>query len=157
MVIINNLRKLLVSFFGLETHKFPVAKFIVPDWGDKVESAYRPTGLFRLAGRYDNPLPGTMVYGWGNYRFWTVAWIKGTVQRGGALILWRALGGWGAADFSKNLPRLSSSLMKAYWMSLISAGSISLDSTFNIHADVFTLQGCSYQTFLCWSDVNCLW
>ncbi len=35
----------------------------------------------------------------------------------------------GRADFSKNLPRLSH-LMKTYRMSLISSGSISLDSTF---------------------------
>jgi hypothetical protein len=36
----------------------PVAKFIVPDWGDKVDSgkglSYRPAKLHRLAGRYDN-------------------------------------------------------------------------------------------------------
>jgi hypothetical protein len=39
-----------------------VAKFIVPDWGNKVDSgigflSYRPARLHRLAGRYDNPMP----------------------------------------------------------------------------------------------------
>ncbi len=39
-----------------------VAKFIVPDWGDKVDSgiglSYRPARrLHRLAGRYDHPMP----------------------------------------------------------------------------------------------------
>jgi hypothetical protein len=37
------------------------AEFLVPDWGDKVNSgigfSYRPAGLHRLAGRYDNPMP----------------------------------------------------------------------------------------------------
>jgi hypothetical protein len=37
-----------------------VAKLIVPDWGDKVDSgiwlSYRPARLYRLAGRYENPL-----------------------------------------------------------------------------------------------------
>ncbi len=43
------------------THK--VAKFIVPDWGDKVDSgiglSFRPATarLHWLAGRYDNPFP----------------------------------------------------------------------------------------------------
>jgi hypothetical protein len=36
----------------------PVANFIVPDWGDRVDSGvgllYRPDRLHRLAGRYDN-------------------------------------------------------------------------------------------------------
>ncbi len=37
----------------------PVAKFIDPDWGDKVNSglSYRPARLHELAGRYDNPMP----------------------------------------------------------------------------------------------------
>jgi hypothetical protein len=39
-----------------------LAKFIVPDWGDKVDHgiglSYRPAaGLHRLEGRYDNPMP----------------------------------------------------------------------------------------------------
>jgi hypothetical protein len=38
-----------------------VATFLVPDWGDKVNSgiglSYRPAMLHRLAGRYDNPMP----------------------------------------------------------------------------------------------------
>ncbi len=36
------------------------ATFIVPDWGDKVDSniglSYLPARLHRLAGRYDNPI-----------------------------------------------------------------------------------------------------
>jgi hypothetical protein len=43
------------------TEKKPVAKFIVPDWGDKVDSgiglSYRPARIHRLTGRYDNPMP----------------------------------------------------------------------------------------------------
>ncbi len=39
-----------------------VAKFIVPDWGDKVDSgiglSYLPTRLHRLAGRYTTPYAG---------------------------------------------------------------------------------------------------
>jgi hypothetical protein len=42
-----------------------IAKFIVPDRGDKVDSgilhvglSYRLARLHRLAGRYDNPMPG---------------------------------------------------------------------------------------------------
>ncbi len=42
-------------------YKLPVAKIIVPDWGDKVNSgiglSYRPaSGLHRLASLYDNPM-----------------------------------------------------------------------------------------------------
>jgi hypothetical protein len=37
-----------------------VAKFIVPDWGDKVDSGigypHQPARLHRLAGRNDNPM-----------------------------------------------------------------------------------------------------
>ncbi len=40
---------------------YAVAKFIVSDWGNKVDSgiglSYRPATLHRLAGRYDNPMP----------------------------------------------------------------------------------------------------
>jgi hypothetical protein len=43
----------------------PVAKFIVPDWGDKVDSgiglSYGAAKLHRLAGRYDNPLPESTI------------------------------------------------------------------------------------------------
>ncbi len=39
----------------------PVAKFIAPDWGYKVNSviglSYRPARLHRLAGQYDNLMP----------------------------------------------------------------------------------------------------
>jgi hypothetical protein len=39
-----------------------VAKFIVPDWGDKVDYngigfSYPPASLGSLTGRYDNPMP----------------------------------------------------------------------------------------------------
>ncbi len=44
----------------------PVAKFKVPDWGDKVDTGigflYRPVRLQRLAGRYDNPMPKSTIY-----------------------------------------------------------------------------------------------
>ncbi len=84
MVIINNPRQLLVSFFGLETHKVPVAKFIVPDRRDKVDSgialSYRPARLYWLAGRYDNPMPETTLsppprdYEFGYWYLYTVNW-----------------------------------------------------------------------------------
>jgi hypothetical protein len=49
-----------------ETLDLPsVAKFIVPDWGDKVNSgkglSYLPAKLHRLAGRYDNPMPKSTI------------------------------------------------------------------------------------------------
>jgi len=52
--------------FGLVlTLTNPVAKFIVPDWGDKVDSgigvSYRPAKLHRLEGRYDNPMPESTI------------------------------------------------------------------------------------------------
>ncbi len=44
-------------FFG---HLPPVAEFIVPDWGDKVDPgiglSYGPARLHSLAGRYDCPM-----------------------------------------------------------------------------------------------------
>jgi hypothetical protein len=40
------------SLFLIHENYLSVAKFIVPDWGDKVDSR-----LHRLAGRYDNPMP----------------------------------------------------------------------------------------------------
>jgi hypothetical protein len=48
-------RRCLGSCFSVQS----VAKFLVPDWGDKVDSgfSYRPGRLHRLAGRYDNPMP----------------------------------------------------------------------------------------------------
>ncbi len=43
----------------------PVAKFIVPDWVDKVKSdiglSYRAPRLYRLAGRYDNPISESTI------------------------------------------------------------------------------------------------
>ncbi len=43
----------------------PVAKFRVPDWGDKIACgiglSYRPAGLHRLADRYDNPMPESIL------------------------------------------------------------------------------------------------
>ncbi len=50
-------------------------------------------------------------------------------NQGGALILQRARRGWGTGGFFKK-PSAPLSLMATYRMSLISAGSISLDSTF---------------------------
>ncbi len=43
-----------------------IAKFIIPDWGDKVDSgkglAYLPARLhYRLAGRYDTPMPKSTI------------------------------------------------------------------------------------------------
>jgi hypothetical protein len=44
----------------------PVAKFLIPDWWDKVDSgigfSYRPARLHgRLAGQYNNPMPESRV------------------------------------------------------------------------------------------------
>jgi hypothetical protein len=42
-------------------YQLPVAEFIDPDWGDKVNTGiglwYRPARLHGPAGRYDNPIP----------------------------------------------------------------------------------------------------
>ncbi len=44
-----------------------IAKFLVPDWGDKVNSgiglSYRPATarLHRLAGQYNNPMPESTI------------------------------------------------------------------------------------------------
>jgi len=42
------------------------AKFLVPDWGDIVNSgiglSYRPANLCSLAGLYDNPMPDSTTY-----------------------------------------------------------------------------------------------
>ncbi len=44
----------------------PEAKFLIPDWGDIVDSAlglsYRPAILCSLTGRYDNPMPEGRLY-----------------------------------------------------------------------------------------------
>jgi hypothetical protein len=44
---------------------YTVVKFIVPDWGDKVNSGIglscRPARLHRLAGRYGNLTPETTI------------------------------------------------------------------------------------------------
>ncbi len=53
--------------------------------------------------------------------------------KGGALILSRALTWWGTGDFFKKPPR-HFLLLKIYRMSLISTGSISLDSAFKLLA-----------------------
>ena len=55
----------------------PVAKFIVPDWGDKVDSgiglSYRHARLHRLADLYDNPIPeSTLSPQWWTMNFATV-------------------------------------------------------------------------------------
>jgi hypothetical protein len=45
--------------------KHAIAKFLVPDWGDIVDSgielSYRPARLHRMAGRYDNPTPQSTI------------------------------------------------------------------------------------------------
>jgi hypothetical protein len=47
-------------------HHGPVAKFIDPDWEDKVGSgiglSHRPARLNRLAGQNDNPMPEATEY-----------------------------------------------------------------------------------------------
>ncbi len=44
----------------------PVARILVPDWGDRFDSgiglSYRPARLHRLTGRYDNPIPASTLY-----------------------------------------------------------------------------------------------
>ncbi len=41
----------------------PVAKFLVPDWGDKVDFGINwPARLHGLAGRYDNPMPESNIF-----------------------------------------------------------------------------------------------
>jgi hypothetical protein len=45
--------------------KGPVAKFLIPDWGDIINSgiglSYRPARLHGLAGQYDNPMPESTI------------------------------------------------------------------------------------------------
>ncbi len=54
----------------------PVAKFIVSDWGDKVDSgvglSYRrgQATVHRLAGRYDNPMPESTISPSKGLRIW---------------------------------------------------------------------------------------
>ncbi len=47
-----------MNYFTAATGVNSIAKFVVPDWGDKVDSgtelSYRPPGYI---GRYDNPMP----------------------------------------------------------------------------------------------------
>jgi hypothetical protein len=49
-----------LMFLNIDT-TYPVAEFIDPDWGDKVNSgtglSYRPARRHGLAGRYDKPKP----------------------------------------------------------------------------------------------------
>jgi hypothetical protein len=51
----------LANGFFMASNLVPtLAKFIGPDWGDKVDSGiglYRHARLHRLAGRYDNHMP----------------------------------------------------------------------------------------------------
>jgi hypothetical protein len=51
--------KFLLSFPVTST----VAKFILPGWGDKVDSglSYQPARLHRMAGRYDYIMPGSTI------------------------------------------------------------------------------------------------
>jgi hypothetical protein len=54
----------------------PLAKFIVPDWENIVDSvigfSYRPVRLYRMAGRYDNPMPVNYIPQSGTINFATV-------------------------------------------------------------------------------------
>jgi hypothetical protein len=55
----------LADKFSTATAERTVAKFLVPDWEDIVDSgiglSHRPTRLHRLAGRYDNPMPESTI------------------------------------------------------------------------------------------------
>jgi hypothetical protein len=67
----------------LETHPVggywlgPVAKFLVPDWGDKVDSgiglSFRSARLHRLAGRYNNPMPKSTKSSSQGLRIWPLS------------------------------------------------------------------------------------
>ncbi len=46
-----------------------VDKFVVPDWGDKVDSGMGPARLHMLAGRYDNPMPDQLYPTVRDYEF----------------------------------------------------------------------------------------
>jgi hypothetical protein len=59
----NNPRQLLVSFFVLETHKFPVAKFIVPDW-DKVDSGISANRAISAGRPVRQPFAGDNEFGY---------------------------------------------------------------------------------------------
>jgi hypothetical protein len=55
-----------LKILSMNTKKTPsVSKFIVPDWGDKVNSgiglSYWPARRNRPAGRYDNPIPESTI------------------------------------------------------------------------------------------------
>ncbi len=43
------------------SRKNPVAKFLVPDWGDKGGSIPARQTTDRLVGRYDNPMPESII------------------------------------------------------------------------------------------------
>ncbi len=53
------------------------AKFIVPDWGVKVDFgirfSYRPARLHWLAGRYDNPMPASPIFPFQGLWIWPLA------------------------------------------------------------------------------------
>jgi hypothetical protein len=57
-----------------------VAKFLVLDWGDMVDSgmglSYPPAGLHRLASRQDNPMPESTIYPSQGLRVWPLC-MKG--------------------------------------------------------------------------------
>ncbi len=50
----------------MELELLPVAKLIVLNWRDKVDSviwlSYRPARLQRLTGRYNNPMPKLTLF-----------------------------------------------------------------------------------------------
>ncbi len=59
---------------------WPVAKFLVHDWGDIVDSgiglSYRPARLHRLAGRYDNPMSESTISPSQGLRIWLWAHLS---------------------------------------------------------------------------------
>jgi hypothetical protein len=65
-----HIRLALLFFYRLDAKMpdflYPVAKFLVPDWGDIVHSAtglsFHPASLCSLAGQYDNPRPESTIY-----------------------------------------------------------------------------------------------
>ncbi len=57
--------ELTLNLPSLQVHSSLLAKFVVPDWGDKVDSdiglSYRPASLCSVAGRYDNTMPESTI------------------------------------------------------------------------------------------------
>jgi len=62
-----------------KAQQYGVAKFLVPDWMDIVDSgielSYLPDRLHRLAGRYDDPMPGSTIVPSQGLRIWPLVSI----------------------------------------------------------------------------------